>query len=59
MHRILDTYDHPKLNQEDINHLNISIKQNENEAAIKRLPKNKSPGPDDSLLNSIIPLKKN
>jgi hypothetical protein len=30
----LDTYDHPKLNQEDINHLNISITQNEIEAAI-------------------------
>jgi hypothetical protein len=42
----LDTYDHPKLNQEDINHLNRSITQNEIEAAIKSLPKKKSPGPD-------------
>jgi hypothetical protein len=25
MDRFLDTYDHPKLNQEDINHLNRSI----------------------------------
>jgi hypothetical protein len=25
MDKFLDTYDHPKLNQEDINHLNISI----------------------------------
>jgi hypothetical protein len=25
MHRFLDTYDHPELNQEDINHLNRSI----------------------------------
>jgi hypothetical protein len=25
MGRFLDTYDHPKLNQEDINHLNRSI----------------------------------
>jgi hypothetical protein len=40
------TYDHPKLNQEDINHLNRSITCNENEAAIKSLPKKKSPGPD-------------
>jgi hypothetical protein len=29
MDRFLDTYDHPKLNQEDINHLNRSITQNE------------------------------
>jgi hypothetical protein len=34
MERFLDTYDHPKLNQEDINHLNKSITQNEIEAAI-------------------------
>jgi hypothetical protein len=46
MDRFLDTYDHPKLNQEDINHLNRSITQNEIEAAIKSLPKQKSPGPD-------------
>jgi hypothetical protein len=45
MDRFLDTYDHPKLNQEDINHLNRSITQNEIEAAIKILPKKKSPGP--------------
>jgi hypothetical protein len=44
MDRFLDTYDHPKLNQEDINHLNRSITQNEIEAAIKRLTKKKSPG---------------
>jgi hypothetical protein len=46
MDRFLDTYDHPKLNQEDINHLNTSIIQNEIEAAIKSLQKKKSPGPD-------------
>jgi hypothetical protein len=34
------------VNQEDINHLNRSITQNEIEAAIKSLPKKKSPGPD-------------
>jgi hypothetical protein len=28
MNRFLDTYDHPKLNQEDINHLNRPIIQN-------------------------------
>jgi hypothetical protein len=26
--RFLDTYDHPKLNQQDINHMNRSITQN-------------------------------
>jgi hypothetical protein len=34
MDRFLDTYDHPKLNQEDIDHLNRSITQNEIESAI-------------------------
>jgi hypothetical protein len=34
MDKFLDTYDHPKLNQEDINHLNRSITQNEIEATI-------------------------
>jgi hypothetical protein len=46
MDRFLDTYGDPKLNQEDINHLNRSITQNEIEATIKNLPKEKSPGPD-------------
>jgi hypothetical protein len=46
MDKFLDAYDHPKLNQEDISHLNRCITQNEIEAAIKSLPKKKSPGPD-------------
>jgi hypothetical protein len=46
MDRFLETYDHPKLNQEDINHLNRCKKQNEIDATIKSLPKKKSPGPD-------------
>jgi hypothetical protein len=45
MDRFLDTYNHPKLNQEDIKQLNRSITQNEIEATIKSLPKKKSPGP--------------
>jgi glutamyl-tRNA reductase len=44
--RFLDTNNHPKLNQEDINHLNRSLTQNGIEAAIKSLPKKKSPGAD-------------
>jgi hypothetical protein len=39
MNKFLHTYDHSKLNKEDINHLNRSITQNEIEAAIKSLPK--------------------
>jgi hypothetical protein len=46
MDRFLDTYDHLKLNQEDTYHLNRSIIQNEIEAAIKSVPKKKSPRPD-------------
>jgi hypothetical protein len=46
MGKFLHTYDHPKLNQKDINNLNRYITQNEIEAAIKSLPKNKSQGPD-------------
>jgi hypothetical protein len=46
MNRFVDMYDHPKWNQEDINHLNRSITHNEFEAAIKNLPKKKCPGPE-------------
>jgi hypothetical protein len=46
MDRFLDNYDHLKLIQEYINHLNISITQNEIEAAKKTLPKKKSSGSD-------------
>jgi hypothetical protein len=46
MDKFLDSYDHPKLNQEDINHLNRLITQNKIETAIENLTKKKSPGPD-------------
>jgi hypothetical protein len=46
MDRFLETYNHPKLNQEAINHLNRSITEKEMEATIKSLPEKKSPGPD-------------
>jgi hypothetical protein len=55
MDKFLDTYDHPKLNQEDINHLNRSITQNEIEAAIRSLKKRKI----QDLMDFIRLLKKN
>jgi hypothetical protein len=42
MDKFIDTYDHPKLNQEDINYLNRSITYNEIGAAIKSPKKEKS-----------------
>jgi hypothetical protein len=38
MDRCLDTYDHSKLNEEDINHLNRCITQNEIEAILHSSP---------------------
>jgi hypothetical protein len=58
MDKFLDTYDHPKLNQEDINHLSISITQNEIEVAIVS-QKRKIQDLTDSLLSSVRPLKEN
>jgi hypothetical protein len=46
MDRFLDTYEQPKLNQEENNHLNRSITQNEIEAGIKSLSQKKGPVPD-------------
>jgi hypothetical protein len=58
MDKFRDTYDQPKLNQEDINHLNRFITHNEIEAAIVS-QKRKVRDLMDSLLNSTRPLKKN
>jgi hypothetical protein len=46
MDKFLDIYDHPKLNLKDINYLNRSITHNEIKAAIKSIPKKKTPRPD-------------
>jgi hypothetical protein len=42
MDKFVDTYDHPKLNKEDINHLNRSITQKEIEVTIESPKKEKS-----------------
>ena len=54
MHRFLETYELPKLNQEHIAILNSY----EIETVIKNLPTKKSPGPVDSQLNSTRNLEK-
>ena len=46
MDRFLEQFNLPKLNQEEIEIMNIPITSTEIEAVIKSLPKNKSSGPD-------------
>jgi hypothetical protein len=59
MDKFLDAYNQPKLNQEDINHLNSSITCKEIEAVIKSLSTKKIPGLMYSQLNFTNPLKNN
>lgn len=46
MDELLDAYDLPKLNQDEINNLNRSIRSSEIEQVIKHFPTIKSQGPD-------------
>ena len=46
MDKLLENYNLPKLNQEEIENLNRPITSTEIETAIRNLPANKSPGPD-------------
>ena len=46
MDKFLETYNFPKLNQEEIEDLNRAITSKEIETVIRNLPANKSPGPD-------------
>ena len=46
MDRLLEKFNLPRLNQEEIEIMNNPIISTEIEAVIKNLPKNKSPGPD-------------
>ena len=47
MDKFLEKNNLPKLNQEEIENLNISITNTEIKTVLKNLPTNKSPGPDD------------
>ena len=44
--KFLEKYNFPKLNQEEIENLNRPITSMEIETVIRKLPANKSPGPD-------------
>jgi len=46
MYTFLETYNLPKLNQEEIENLNRPITSKEIESVIKKFPTNKSPGSD-------------
>ena len=46
MDRYLEKFNPPRLNEEEIEIMNNPITSTEIEAAIKNLPKHKSPGPD-------------
>ena len=46
MDRLLDKFNLPRLNQKEIEIINIPITSTEIETVIKNLPKNKSPGPE-------------
>jgi hypothetical protein len=57
MDNFLDRYWTPKLNQYQINHLNILITPKERVAVIESLPTKKYPGPECLVQNSIRPSK--
>ena len=44
--RVLEKFNLPRLNQEEIEIINNPISSTEIEAVIKNLPQNKTPGPD-------------
>ena len=46
MNKLLEKYNFPKLNQEEIENLNRPITSKEIETVIRNLPANKSPEPD-------------
>ena len=46
MNKFLEKYNFPKLNQAEIENLNRPITRTEIETVIRKIPANKSPGPD-------------
>ena len=46
MNKFIETYNLPRPNQEEIENMNRPITSTEIETGIKKLPTNKSPGPD-------------
>ena len=58
MDKFLVIYNLPRLNHEELENLNRSIKSEEIETITKNLPKNKSPGPMASPVNSTKHSKK-
>ena len=58
MDRLLENFNLPRLNQEEIEIMNNLITSTDIEAVIKNLPKNKSLGPDGFTENSIKHLEK-
>ena len=46
MHNFLEKYNLPRLNEKELENINRPITGNEIQTVIKKLPANKSPGPD-------------
>uniref|UniRef100_A0A8C3W7L8 RNA-directed DNA polymerase n=1 Tax=Catagonus wagneri TaxID=51154 RepID=A0A8C3W7L8_9CETA len=49
MDKFLEKYNLPRLNQDEIENMNRPITSSEIETVIKKLPTNKSPGPDSFI----------
>ena len=58
MDNFLDRYQGPKLNQDQIDHLNSPITTKEIGAVIESLPSKQSTGPEVLVQNSVRPSKK-
>ena len=59
MDKFLETYNLPKLNQEESENLNVQTTPNEIELGIKKLPTNESPGTDGFTVNFMKHSEKN